>query len=304
MPRLQVKRFAAPDELRSLPKSEVAVVNIGETTVGLARWEPGWRWSVHHRPVVGTEWCPFHHQGYSVSGTLRVITQDGQSIDIPPDSVYEIPPGHDALVVGEEPWVTVEWASTRAVGLAFDEPGARVLATVVFTDIVGSTATLRRIGDAAWRELLLAHNARLRGDLNLFRGREIATTGDGFVAVFDSATRAVRCGTAMIRSARELGLSIRVGVHTGEVEFVGGDARGVAVHAAARVLSLAGGNELLVSSTTHDLLEGSGLTFEDAGSHDLKGLGRRIVYRLVTPLPGPTAGHGESGRAVEPRDAP
>ena len=207
---------------------------------------------------------------------------DGQTLEIGPGSVYEIPPDHDAWVVGDPPWETIEWTSARAVGIAPDDPGDRVLATVVFTDIVDSTATLERLGDAAWRDLLLAHNARLREVLDRFRGREVTTTGDGFLAVFDSPSRAVRAAAAMSQAAGELGLPIRVGVHTGEIELIGGDIRGVAVHAAARVLSLAGAGEVLVSSTTRDLLEGSGAILEDAGEHELKGLsGRRKVFRVV-----------------------
>ena len=156
------------------------------------------------------------------------------------------------------------------------------LATVLFTDIVDSTANLERIGDAAWRDLLATHNRLLREDLNVFRGREVTTTGDGFLAVFDGATRAVRCGVAMTRSAQRAGLAIRVGLHTGEVEMVGSNARGLAVHAAARVMSFAGSGEVLVSSTTKDLLEGSDLTLEDAGLHELKGLaGGRRLFRVV-----------------------
>ena len=199
-----------------------------------------------------------------------------------PESIYEIPPGHDAWVVGDEPWVTLEWTSARTFALPAEGPGESMLLSVLFTDIVDSTATLHRVGDVAWRDLLIAHNRLLREDLNTFRGREVATTGDGFLAVFDGATRAVRCGMAMVRSARTLGLSIRVGVHTGEVEFVGEEARGLAVHAAARVMSLAGPDEVLVSSTTRDLLEGSGVVLEDAGTHELKGLpGVRAVSRVV-----------------------
>ncbi len=138
------------------------------------------------------------------------------------------------------------------------------------------------MGDAAWRDLLLVHNTRLREDLNNFRGREVKTTGDGFIAVFDSASRAVRCAAAMTRSAREVGLPIRAGVHTGEVELSGTDARGLAVHTAARVMGLAEADEVLVSTTTADLLEGSGLMLEDAGTHEMKGLpGKRQVLRLV-----------------------
>lgn len=173
-------------------------------------------------------------------------------------------------------------ASGRALGAALAEAGERTLATVVFTDIVDSTRTLERIGDEAWDALLLTHNARLRDELNVYRGREVKTTGDGFLAIFDSATRAVRCAAAMTRSARSMQLHIRVGVHTGEVEFSGGDARGIAVHAAARIVALAGPDEVLVSSTTSELLEGSGLMLEDAGTHELKGLsGARQVFRLV-----------------------
>jgi class 3 adenylate cyclase len=282
MPRLQCKSFASPDEVRTFPKGHAEVVNLDETTVGRSEWSPGWRWSKDLAPLMGTPSCQVHHLGHSVSGVLHVVTDDGQALDIPPDSIFEIPPGHDAWVVGDEPWVTVEWTSARIVGIAPDGPGERVLATVLFTDIVDSTAILQSLGDSAWRERLRVHNARLRDDLNTFRGREVTTTGDGFLAVFDGATKAVRCGAAMARSAAEIGLPIRVGIHTGEVEFVGSDVRGVAVHAAARVMSLAGPSEVLVSSTTSDLLEGSGLVLEDAGAHELKGLaGRRQVFRVV-----------------------
>ena len=283
MPQLQSKSFASPDETRTLPKSHADIVKLDEVTVGLARWEPGWRWSSDLRPIAGTKSCQFHHLGYCLEGTLEVLTDDGATLEISAGSVYEIPPGHDAWVVGDEAWVTVEWTSARTVGVSPEGPGDRVLATVLFTDIIDSTATLERVGDTAWRELLTAHNTRLRDELNAFRGREVKTTGDGLLAVFDSATRAVRSAAAMSRAARQLGLPIRVGVHTGEVEFVGSDVRGVAVHAAARVMSLAGADEVLVSSTTSDLLEGSGLVLEDAGGHDLKGLsGARRVFRLVT----------------------
>jgi class 3 adenylate cyclase len=164
------------------------------------------------------------------------------------------------------------------------EASNRSLATIMFTDIVASTATVERVGDAAWHELLVAHNARLREELNVFRGREVKTTGDGFLAVFDGATRAVGCAAAMIRSARAMDLPIRIGLNTGEVEFVGGDVRGIAVHAAARMLDQAGPNEVLISPTTRDLLEGSNVIIEDAGTYDLKGLaGPRQLFRLVAP---------------------
>jgi class 3 adenylate cyclase len=283
MPRLHVKTFADPDQVREMPKGHAEVVSLDEVTVGRASWEPGWHWKADLAPLAGTSSCEVHHLGYSLSGTLHVAMDDGQALDIPPASVYEIPAGHDAWVVGAEPWVTVEWTSARIVGVAPAAAPGRVIATVLFTDIVDSTAVLERVGDAAWRELLISHNTRLRDQLNTFRGREVTTTGDGFLAVFDSASGAVRCALGMIQAAREMSLPIRAGVHTGEVEFVGRDARGLAVHAAARIMGLAGADEVVISATTNDLLEGSGLRTEDAGLHDLKGLtGRRQVFRVVT----------------------
>ena len=282
MPRLRSRPFATPDELRTFPHGRGEVLKLDETMVGRAVYEPGWRWTTDMPAIAGTATCQLHHLGYSISGLMHVVTDEGEELDILPESVYEIPSGHDAWVVGDEPWVTVEWTSARSFGVSPEGPGERILATVLFTDIVDSTATLERIGDAAWRDLLVTHNRLLREDLNLFRGREITTTGDGFLAVFDGATRAVRCGVAMTRSAQSAGLAIRVGLHTGEVEMVGPNARGVAVHAAARVMSFAGAGEVLVSSTTKDLLEGSGLTLEDAGTHELKGLaGERRLFRVV-----------------------
>ena len=237
------------------------------------------------RRFVGTASCQVRHVGYTLSGALRIVMDGGQALEIGAGSVFEIPPGHDKWVIGDAPWVSLDWGSSgRAMEASLNEPSNRSLATVMFTDIVASTATLERVGDAAWHDLLVAHNARLRAELNVFRGREVKTTGDGFLAVFDSATRAVTCAAAMIRSAKAMDLPIRVGVNTGEVEFVGDDVRGIAVHAAARMLDHAGPNEVLISTTTRDLLEGSPLTLEDAGTYELKGLtGARQLFRLASP---------------------
>jgi len=268
-----------------MPRVRFETVDLDEARVGHCRFEPGWRWSTHLAPIVGTQSCEMRHFGYTVSGAVRIVMDDGQTLDIGPDTVFEIPPGHDKWVIGDEPWVTIEWgASGRALEAALHEAGNRSLATVMFTDIVASTATLERVGDAVWHDLLVAHNARLREELNVFRGREVKTTGDGFLAVFDSATRAVRCAASMITSAQAMQLPIRIGLHTGEVEFVAGDVRGIAVHTAARILDLAGPNDVLISPTTRDLLEGSDLVLEEAGAHELKGLaGARQVFRLVVP---------------------
>jgi class 3 adenylate cyclase len=282
MARLQAKGFDAPDEVRSPPKADLRLVNLDEVAVGLGVWAPGWRWSVDLRPIVGGEWCDNHHIGYAISGRFHVATETGEQLEIQGGSAYEIPPRHDAWVIGDEPFVTVEWTSARNVGVGRDDPGERIVATVLFTDIVESTATLERLGDAAWRDRLLAHNTALRQILDTYRGEEITTTGDGFLAVFDGASRAVRCGAAMVAAARKVGLEIRVGVHTGEVERIAGNVRGVAVHIAARVLAVAGPGEVVVSGTTYALTDGSGLEFKDAGRHLLKGLsGERQLYRLI-----------------------
>jgi class 3 adenylate cyclase len=285
MPRLQAKSFASPDDIRTMPRMKIATVNLDEARVGHCTFEPGWRWSNDVAPLVGTTSCQIRHFGYTMSGALRIVMDDGEALEIGPGTVFEIPPGHDKWVIGDKPWVTVEWgASGRAMEASLHEASNRSLATIMFTDIVASTATVERVGDAAWHELLVAHNARLREELNVFRGREVKTTGDGFLAVFDGATRAVGCAAAMIRSARAMDLPIRIGLNTGEVEFVGGDVRGIAVHAAARMLDQAGPNEVLISPTTRDLLEGSNVIIEDAGTYDLKGLaGPRQLFRLVAP---------------------
>ena len=158
----------------------------------------------------------------------------------------------------------------------------RVLATVLFTDIVGSTERAAVIGDAKWRELLDAHHAVIRGELERSRGKEIDTAGDGFLATFDGPARAVRCALAIIVPLRDLGLEVRAGVHTGEMELRGDDVAGLAVHIGARVATLARPSEVLVSSTVKDLTAGAGLLFEDAGEHELKGIPDRWhLYRVV-----------------------
>jgi pimeloyl-ACP methyl ester carboxylesterase len=159
----------------------------------------------------------------------------------------------------------------------------RVLATVLFTDIVGSTERAAAIGDAKWRQLLDAHHVAIRLELERFRGREIDTAGDAFLATFDGPARAVRCALAIGSSLRDLGLNVRAGVHTGELELRGDGVAGFAVHIGARVVALAGPNEVLVSSTVKDLTAGSGITFEDAGEHKLKGVPDRWrLYRVVS----------------------
>jgi class 3 adenylate cyclase len=148
----------------------------------------------------------------------------------------------------------------------------RVLATVLFTDIVDSTRSAAEIGDRDWHALLDAHDAVVRAQLSRFRGREVNTSGDGFLAMFDGPQRAIRCAMSIRDAVQALGIEVRAGLHTGECEVRGDDIGGIAVHIGARVSSLAGPNDMLVSSTLRDLVIGSGLEFEDRGSHELKGV--------------------------------
>jgi class 3 adenylate cyclase len=281
VPRLQRKSFARPDQVRNFLDGRMDVVTLDEMAIGRFVFQPGWRWSKDVAPITGTRSCQHRHVGYTISGSLEVRMDDGTSLVIGPNEAYEIPPGHDAWVVGDEPWDSVEFTSAHAFGLSPEDTGERVLATILVSDVVGSTGIVERIGDRAWASALQEHNARIRAAVDRFRGRELDTAGDGFVALFDGAARAVRAALLLDPAVAELGLRLRVGVHTGEVEVVGGRARGLAVHAAARVASLAGAGEVFVSGTTHDLLDGSGLAFEPRGDHELKGLtGPRPIFAV------------------------
>jgi pimeloyl-ACP methyl ester carboxylesterase len=174
----------------------------------------------------------------------------------------------------------------------------RILATVLFTDIVGSTARAVEMADRAWKDLLSAHHRRVRSLLGRYRGREVDVAGDGFFAVFDGPARAVRCGLAICDDARSLGVNVRVGVHTGEVELDGSAVRGIAVHIGARVASRAAPGEVLVSSTVKDLVAGSGLVFDDRGRHELKGVPDSwAVFAAVGPEPA-SADEGMPPRSV------
>lgn len=281
MSEIQSKHFDQPDEVISLPLLTGQIVALGELYVARYVHHPGWRWSKDVKPLVGTPSCQYHHQGVVLSGRIQVVTSDGAQRTLGPGEVFDIPPGHDAWVLGEEPLVSIEfrgareWARPRTAA-------ERVLATLLFTDIVGSTAIAARLGDIGWMELLARHYSRVRLALDRFRGYELKTTGDGFLALFDGAARAVHCAAAVCQAARQDGLEVRAGVHSGEVERYPDSVQGVAVHVAARIMALAGPGEVLLSASTAALLEGSGLSFSDAGEHELKGLeGRRRLYRLA-----------------------
>jgi len=181
-------------------------------------------------------------------------------------------PGADHL-----PWVgeadaTLDEIEEFLTGVRRAVEPDRALATVLFTDIVDSTGRAAELGDRRWRELLEVHHATTRRELARFRGREVGTAGDGFLATFDGPARALRCAAGIVGAVRPLGVEVRAGLHTGEVELVGDDVAGIAVHIAARVAALAGPGEVLASSTVKDLVAGAGIRFADRGTHVLRGV--------------------------------
>jgi class 3 adenylate cyclase len=282
--RLQAKSLENPDEVRPTPFGRIDIYTLDDLVVGRMVFQPGWHWKEHVQPIAGTSLCQYHHVGVCVSGRLGNRMEDGTSIEIGAGMVYEIPPGHDGWVIGDEPFVAFDFAGVRSFARIEAAP-ERVLGAILFTDIVDSTSTAESLGPARWRELVGAHNERIQFELDRYRGRLVKTTGDGVLALFDGSERAVRAAGAMSAAAAELGLAIRIGIHTGEVELVAGDVRGLTVHVAARVMALAGPGDVLVTATTHELVADSSLSFADAGRHELKGVsGERQLYRLVAPV--------------------
>ena len=185
-----------------------------------------------------------------------------------PGSDHAMFTSHETLVPAIERFLTDAWGDRETQDAEFE----RVLATVLFTDIVGSTARAAELGDARWRELLGAHHEVIRRQLVRFRGRELDTAGDGFFASFDGPARAIHCACAVTEAVRELGIEVRAGLHTGECEQMDGKVGGIAVHIGARVASEAEPGEVLVSSTVKDLVAGSGIAFAERGSFQLKGV--------------------------------
>jgi class 3 adenylate cyclase len=187
-------------------------------------------------------------------------------------TLVELPGTQNLVWAGDQASLVAEVQEFLTGNRPQEEPD-RVLATVLFTDIVGSTQRAAELGDQRWRSLLAAHDQAARTEIQRFRGREVDTTGDGFLAVFDGPARAIRCAAAIRDAVASLGLQIRCGLHTGEVELAdAGQVKGIAVHIGARVSALAGAGEILVSTTVKDLVIGSGIVFEDRGSHELKGV--------------------------------
>jgi class 3 adenylate cyclase len=281
--RLQRRRFSEATDVRRFPHGHIDVVEMDDHVVGRMVYEPGWRWSADIKPIAGGEACQFHHLGFTVSGRLRVQLPDGTELETGPDEVFEFPPGHDAWVVGDEPWVGIDFEAMRTYAKPLDTTAERTLASILLTDIVDSTRLAQELGADRWRAAIGEHNRRASSAIDRQRGRLVKTTGDGVLAAFDSPERAVRAAVLIRQVAADLDLAIRAGVHSGEVEVSPNDMRGIAVHTTARIMAAAGAGEILVSATVMDLVDGSDLVFEDAGLHELKGLsGRRQLFRLTT----------------------
>lgn len=292
MTRLQRRRFTESDDVREISRGSIAVVELDDRVVGRIEYQPGWRWSVDMKPLAGTHACQLHHVGVTLGGRLRVQMQDGVELEIGPGDVFEIPPGHDAWVIGDEPWVAVDFEAMRELSRADASSVRRVLAAILFTDIVDSTAKAVAHGQRRWREIVARHNEVAERIVDRHNGRLVKTTGDGVIALFNSAERAVRAGAKLTDALRPLDLTIRAAVHSGEVEPLVDDVRGVAVHVAARMMAVATPGDVIVSASVRDVLEGSDLVLDDFGIHKLRGLpGQRQLYRLgrapgrAAPLP-------------------
>jgi class 3 adenylate cyclase len=189
-----------------------------------------------------------------------------------PNAKFVELPGDDHVLWYQHPELTLAEIHEFLTGTRYEPETERMLATVVFTDIVDSTRTAAELGDQRWREVLLGHQGTVTQALERFGGRQVKSTGDGFLATFDGPARAIRCARAILDSSEEEGVRVRAGVHTGECEVMGDDIGGIAVHIAARVSALAGPSEVLVSRTVKDLVAGSGLEFAERGAHELKGV--------------------------------
>jgi class 3 adenylate cyclase len=208
------------------------------------------------------------------TGDRAVNVEGGRDVaaHIPGARLVEFPGEDHIYYVGENADEIADEIEEFLTGSRAPVAADRVLATVLFTDIVGSTEKAAALGDQRWRDLLDNHHATIRRNLARFRGHEVKTTGDGFLATFDGPARGVRCACAIAEEIRPLGIEVRAGLHTGECEMIGDDVGGIAVHIGARVAALAGAGEVLVSSTVKDLVAGSGLRFIDRGSQSLKGI--------------------------------
>jgi class 3 adenylate cyclase len=281
MGRIERKSVTDPDEVRELPALTLNLLRVGSLALGYATIQPGFRWSTHLRKETDEPLCQIHHLQLLLSGRFAVEMDDGEYVEIGPNEIFDVPPGHDAWVVGDEPAIILDFlGNIEQLGRPASKD--RIVTTLLMTDIVESTATASRLGDAAWKQTLGEHNRLVRARLERYLGKEVNTTGDGFLAMFASAVGAIRCAASIRDATAGIGLPVRTGVHTGEVELLPGDIGGLAVHAAARVMALGEASDVIVSSTTRSLVEDGGLRFTSRGVQSLKGLPAPLeVFALV-----------------------
>lgn len=283
MAGVEVRDLNKPEAVVSNPLASSNQVRLAGTVITRHVLQPGWSWEEHAKPLVGTASCELYHRGVVIGGRMGIRTDDGEELIVGPNHVFDLAPGHVIWVEGDEELVMVDWAG----GAGFDPQlgrETRVSTTILFTDIVESTTRASEAGDTSWERTATMHDDVVRSMLAGFGGREVETAGDSFLVVFDTAEGAIRCGLALIKALAEIEIPIRVGIHSGGVVMSGDHVRGLAVHAAARIVSRAEAGEVLVSGTTRDLAEGAtGLAFESRGRHRLKGLEReREVFAVVS----------------------
>jgi class 3 adenylate cyclase len=280
--RLRSKNFAAPDGTRGLGRGVGSYVEVAGLAVGRARLQPGWRWSADVKPMVGTASCEIHHFQMILEGRMGGRMDDGEEFEFGPGEVIDLPPGHDVWVAGDTPLVLVDMSGNSAE-FSLPVSQARAVVTMLMTDIVDSTRTAAAIGDPAWRQRLANHNRLVRRQLERFGGREVDTTGDGFLAAFASAEAGLRAALSIREAVASADVEVRAGVHTGEVDLLpGGNLRGIAVHEAARIMAAAPGGSVYTSGVSRALAASSGLHFESAGMHTLKGIPDPVELFLVT----------------------
>ena len=285
--QIRSKNLDQPDSTRPMGRGSGEFVDLGRgLTVGRGVLQPGWRWSEDLRSIVGTPSCRIHHIQLVLSGRLGVQMDGGAAQVFGPSSVIDIPPGHDAWVVGDEPVLLID-VSGNSADFALPAPTSRSVLTMLMTDIVNSTQTAARIGDAAWKQHLAEHNRIVRRQIERFGGREVATTGDGFLAAFSSSEAALRSALAIRDETAATGVEVRAGVHTGEVDLVeGGDLRGIAVHETARIMAAAQPGTVYASGMSRALAGAGRLSYTSTGTHALKGFEEPVeLFRVAESGP-------------------
>ena len=212
---IERKSLDRPDEVRRFQLGTGELTRVGSHVIGRGVLAPGWRWSTHMGPIMGTPSCPVHHVQVLLAGRFAVRMDGGEEIEFAPNDVFDVPPGHDAWVVGDEPAVLLDVSGNIAAIGVSQEHERVVTTTLLMTDIVDSTRMASRMGDQAWKQVLGEHNRVVRLQMDRFRGVEVNTTGDGFLATFNSAVGALRCATAILEAVGAVGVQVRIGVHTG-----------------------------------------------------------------------------------------